>query len=417
LNGNKRIGIGRIPEEWRTFKLGDVADIFGGATPSTKVAYYWNGEIPFVTPTDVTNLKEGNILKSTEKNITRAGFKSISAKCVPAGSVLLTSRATIGFCCINETRVVTNQGFINLICKGDLHNVYALYLLRSLKNELERLSNGSTFKELARSTFRKISVVLPPLEEQLKITTILSMVDDSIQNSDKIIAKTQQLKKGIMRQLFTRGVGQEAFKQTKIGEVPENWLIRKLGDVCKISTGGTPATSNRSYYQGSIPFIKTSDIINRRITEATTYVSEKAVKECNLKLFPPKTIFLAMYGQGKTRGQSGILEISATTTQNTAAIVANAELDPEFLWYWLMSRYEDLRRVGAQGQISHLNLGYVERYEIALPPLKEQQTIALILSAVDEKSDKERKTKRALESLETGLMQDLLTGKVRVTVT
>jgi len=199
----KQTAVGEIPDAWEIFRLGDVAESFGGATPSTNVSDYWNGAIPFVTPTDVTNLRGGNFLTSTKKSITKAGFNSISAKCVPTGSVLVTSRATIGSCCINAIPAVTNQGFINLVCKNDLYNLFALYLVRSLKRELERLSDGSTFKELARRSARKVMIPLPPLSEQKKIASILSTLDDRIKTETQRNEELQRLKRGLANILLT----------------------------------------------------------------------------------------------------------------------------------------------------------------------------------------------------------------------
>jgi len=195
--------VGEIPEEWEIFSLGGVAEVSGGATPSTKIVDYWNGEIPFVTPTDVTNLEDGNTLTSTEKSITKAGFNSISAKCVPAGSVLVTSRATIGKCCINAIPVVTNQGFINLVCKSELYNFYALYLARSLKKEFERLSDGSTFRELARKSARKVRIALPPLSEQKKSASILLTLDEKIKAEKQRNELLHYLKRGLADALLT----------------------------------------------------------------------------------------------------------------------------------------------------------------------------------------------------------------------
>lgn len=199
----KQTEVGRKPEEWGIFRLEDVAEIFGGATPSTNVADYWNGRIPFVTPTDVTKLRDDNFLKATLKSITKAGFNSISAKCVPAGSILVTSRATIGLCCINTIPVVTNQGFFNLVCKSELFNLFALYLARSLKREFERLSDGSTFKELARRSARKVLIALPPLSEQKKIASILSTLDDRIKIEMQRNEELHRLKKGLATDLLT----------------------------------------------------------------------------------------------------------------------------------------------------------------------------------------------------------------------
>ena len=119
-----------------------------------------------------------------------------------------------------------------------------------------------------------------------------------------------------------------------------------------------------------------------------------------------------MYGQGKTRGQAGILDISAATTQNTAAFIINAELDPEYLWHWLISQYKKLRGAGAQGHISHLNLGYVKSYKIPIPPLAEQAAIISVLRACDRKINASEGEVELLNELFIVMLEELMTGKV-----
>jgi type I restriction enzyme S subunit len=405
-----------IPEGWRNFMLGDVAEVFGGATPSTNVADYWNGDIPFVTPSDVTDLKGSNTLKSTKKGITKAGFNSTSAACIPAGAVLLTSRATIGFCCINKIPVVTNQGFINLVCKDELCNIYALYLIRSLKRELERLSDGSTFKELARRSFRKISIVLPPLAEQHKITSILSIVDDSLQKSDEIITKTQQLKKGLMQQLLTQGIGHMRSKKTELGEVPESWRVVRINQICKVRRGASPRPiEDASYFSKSgRGWIRIVDATStyKYLKRTSQYLSKKG--ESKSVEVNPGDLIMSICA---TIGKPIIVDIPACIHDG---FVWFSELSQdmlgEYLFYVLQNKEQDFvkkKQIGTQG---NLNTKLVGSTIIVLPPNEEQQKIVEILSTVDNKLEKELLRKEQIDRLKKSLMHDLLTGNVRVKV-
>ena len=245
-------------------------------------------------------------------------------------------------------------------------------------------------------------VVKPPIKEQQKIAEILVTVDEDLVNIQKVIEKTEKLKFGLMQQLFTCGIRNTKFKKVK------------LGDISKISTGTTPSTNKKDYYIGDNPFIKTGEIINERIRETNIFISDQAVKDYRLKKYQPGTILVAMYGQGKTRGQTALLDIEACITQNAAAIEPIKDIDSVYLWFFLKSQYELLRGDGIQGHISHLNLFYMKNYEVPIPSLKEQLEIAEILSAVDEKISVNKKLKEKLTQLKKGLMSDLLSGKVRV---
>lgn len=253
-------------------------------------------------------------------------------------------------------------------------------------------------------------------KEQQKIAEVLGAVDQEIEKTKEVIKATEKLKKGLMQKLFTKGIGHTKFKQTELGEIPESWDVVDLENVAQLSTGTTPSTSKKSYYEGEIAFIKTGQVVNNRITQAEVHVSEEAVDDYRLKKYKPGTVFMAMYGQGKTRGQVALLEIEACTTQNAAAIEPSKKLDSEYLWFFFKSQYERLRQGGVQGHISHLNLTILKKYQLALPPVSEQKKIVEVLVAVDEKIMVSKKLLAKQTELKKGLMQDLLSGVKRVNV-
>lgn len=252
------------------------------------------------------------------------------------------------------------------------------------------------------SQYQNLEIALPPIKEQQKIAEILGTVDEDITKTQEVIGATEKLKRGLMQQLFVRGIGNIEFRTLK------------LGDISKISTGTTPSTNKPDYYLGANPFIRTGEIVNEKITETDIFISDQAIQDYRLKKYQTGTILVAMYGQGKTRGQTALLEIEACITQNAAAIEPNENIDPIYLWYFLKSQYELLRGGGVQGHISHLNLSYMKSYKIPIPSEKEQQKTAEVLSAVDEKILFNKKLKEKLILLKKGLMQDLLSGRVRV---
>ena len=275
-------------------------------------------------------------------------------------------------------------------------------------------------RTISKSDFRRLRVALPPLPEQRAIALVLRTVQGAKEATEKVIAACHRLKQSLMRHLFTYGpvsfdqADKVALKETEDGAVPQHWVVKRLGDIASLSTGTTPSTKNADYYTGSIPFVKTAEIANNVIGQSATMISRRAVEDYNLKLYPPGAVFMAMYGQGKTRGQVGLLAVDATTTQNTAAIVPGREIKSDFLWLYLMSIYEALRGKGFHGQVSHLNLGYVRDLSIPVPPFGEQQAIAATLMATQRKLEAEQACCHVLETLFNTLLHHLMTGKVRV---
>lgn len=304
------------------------------------------------------------------------------------------------------------------IVRPNKNVVDPLYLgnwLKTKQDELEGLAGGSTNQvELSRAKIAELDVVLPPIDIQKKISSIVSSLDILISKTTQVIHKMDDLKQGLMRELFTKGLRHSNFKKTKIGDIPVDWEIVTLGSYADVSTGTTPSTSKPHYYSGDNIFIKTTEISNNRISKGSVFLSNEAVKKYRLKLYPPGTVLLAMYGQGKTRGQTALLDVAATTSQNAAAIVPNDKLDSEFLWYYLLSQYLSLRNSGTQGHISHLNLGYVKDVLVPLPSKNEQKEIAQILKSVTARYKFEEKSKKQLLILKKGLLHDIFTRKVEV---
>ncbi|CAJ2789259.1 restriction modification system DNA specificity domain-containing protein [Burkholderia pseudomallei] len=276
------------------------------------------------------------------------------------------------------------------------------------------METGASYPAVRDRDVLDAEIPIPPRTEQQQIASVLKLLRRSLLQQFAIIETAMELKQTAMHELFTRGLRGAAQKETELCVMPENWEAVRLGQVCALSTGTTPATKDKHYYEGEIPFIKTADIVNNRISTANTFISQQAVDDYSLKLFPPGTVLMAMYGQGKTRGQVSLLEITAATTQNAAAIQPSNVIDSTFLWHYLLSCYERLRGMGSLGHVSHLNLGYLRDLLVVMPPLAEQKEIAEILNALDRKIDLHHKKRAVLEELFKAMLHKLTTGEIRV---
>lgn len=190
--------------EWVSKTLEELADIRSGGTPSTLNAAFWGGDVLWCTPTDITSLCGGKYLSDTSKTITASGLKSSSAEIIPAGSIVMTSRATIGECAINTVPLSTNQGFKNFVPFDSVDGEFLYYLLTTQKQGFVGLCGGSTFLEIGKTQLRIYPVKLPPTkEEQAAIATILSDMDADIITLEAKLAKARAIKQGMMQELLT----------------------------------------------------------------------------------------------------------------------------------------------------------------------------------------------------------------------
>lgn len=190
-----------LPDGYEVKRLDELADISGGSTPSRDIVDYWGGEIPWLTPTDVTK-HDGIWLSDTKEKITISGLKSISNKLYPPGSILYCSRATIGYSVINKVPMTTNQGFTNFICKSNVRNIFLYFLLEHITPELTRLAGGSTFLEISKSAIRNFKVIVPNDKDREAIEARLLIFDDVYHSLCSKIEFSKQLAKKLINQVF-----------------------------------------------------------------------------------------------------------------------------------------------------------------------------------------------------------------------
>lgn len=194
----------RAKEGWVEMRLGEIAEIRSGGTPSTNVPHFWNGDIAWCTPTDITALNGKKYLTNTTRKISEQGLKYSSAEMIPVNSIIMTTRATIGECAINTIPVSTNQGFKNLIPQEGINTEFLYYMLLTKKNKLLSLCSGSTFLEISKVQLTNFPLsIINSYSEQTRIASILSEMDSELMTLEKKLTKYKQIKQGMMQNLLT----------------------------------------------------------------------------------------------------------------------------------------------------------------------------------------------------------------------
>jgi type I restriction enzyme, S subunit len=198
-------GQARLPgfsDGWEEKRLGELAEIVSGGTPKTGEPAYWNGGIKWCTPTDITSC-QGKYLVDTERSISQLGLNSSGARLLPAGALLLCSRATIGELKIAGRQVCTNQGFKSLICPPGVCNEFLYYKLATMKAQMVERAFGSTFLEISKANVAALEISTPPLPEQTAIAAVLSDMDAELSALEARRTKTRALKQAMMQELLT----------------------------------------------------------------------------------------------------------------------------------------------------------------------------------------------------------------------
>lgn len=412
-------------KDWTEHKIGEIGEFVGGGTPSTEDPACWDGEIPWLVPSDISNHQE-NYLWATSKTITEKGLRTSSAKLLPQETVCMSSRATIGDCVIAKIPLTTNQGFINIICNEKVYNEFLLYWIRQNKNYILKYVAGTTFGEIGKSTFKKLKINLPEKHEQRTIANVLSKVDEAITATQNSIAKAQRLKKALMQNLISGKLKpdgtwrneDEFYKDDKFGNVPIGWKYDKLESVLSNCQYGINSTS---VADGKIPMFRMNNIKNGMMVEQPmVYINldEKLFEKYKVK---KGDILFNRTNSMDLVGKLGIFKLEGNYVFASYLIRLTVDENniPDYFNLYL-NTYEGQCKLRSKATPSvsqaNINAGNVKKLIVPIPPKDEQFQISnKIESIVNILISKQVKIKK-LERLKKALMQNLLTGKVRVTV-
>lgn len=391
----KQTEIGEIPQEWEISELGLVSKVATGGTPNTKIKeYYFPGIIRWMKSGDV----KGYIVQDVPNRISEIGLAKSNAVIHPVGSVMMAmsgrgktrgNTTILGIPCSCSQSVAAIIPDKKIVDSGFLH--YDLYLRY---NEIRNITGSDDRSGLNLKLIRAIKIPLPKLVEQQKITNILSVMNDAIQKTNEIISKTQELKKGLMQHLLTRGIGHTQFKQTEIGKIPQEWELVKIGIILSLEYGVGLTQSKR--VPGKYPVYGSNGIVG---FHDQAYTNGPGV----------------IVGRKGSVGAVNWIESDFWPIDTTYYVdLKRNDVSKKWMFYKLL--HLNLQRLNTSTGVPGLNRNDVYSLTTSLPNFNEQKNIGLILSNVDEAIEQNNLQLKQLESLKNGLMQVLLTGKVRVKI-
>ena len=390
-----------IPENWSWCRLGEIGEIISGGTPSTSNDNYWNGNISWITPADLSNYKEKYISRG-KRNISIEGLENSSAKIICKGSVLFSSRAPIGYVVISGKEVTTNQGFKSISPYIENSEHYIYYFLLAEKENISLKASGTTFKELSGTEFGKIFIPLPPLSEQRriveKIEELLALVDDLETNKTDLQSYIKQAKSKVLEmavrgelvpqnpddepasvllerikkeQKSSKSKGKNTVHNTHYEEelpfdIPENWEWCRLGEVCEIIMGQSPKSENISkkgkleFHQGKIFFT------SKYIQSSESYTNEIT------KIAPKNSVLICVRAPV---GEVNITNRKLCIGRGLCSIVPLQEMSEIFVYYWTKILKEKFIQKATGSTFASISIDIIRNEIIPLPPLTEQHRI------------------------------------------
>ncbi|WP_288327575.1 restriction endonuclease subunit S [uncultured Clostridium sp.] len=395
-----RIRFRGFTEDWEQRKLGDVAIITGGGTPSTNVPEYWNGDIDWYSPVEIG--KNRYVSKSTRK-ITKLGLEKSSAKLLPIGTVLFTSRAGIGNTAILQAEGCTNQGFQSITPDSKELDTYFLYTMTPrLKRYGEVTGAGSTFVEVSGKQMEKMSLVLPSLEEQKQIGRFFRTIDDSITLHQCKLKKLNLAKKSLLQKLFPRNGSQ--IPGVRFKGFTDAWEQRKFSDITYLS--GIKNKENKPYESYSISnefgFIPQDEQFENGGTMKTADKSMYYIVSQNSFAYNPARInvgSIGYYDKPNNVIVSSLYEVFKTTDI----------VNDKFLWHWFKSnQFNRLIEKYQEGGVRlYFYYDKLCKGTIDLPTINEQNKISNLLYSLDLYITLHQRKLERLQEVKKGLLQKM----------
>jgi type I restriction enzyme S subunit len=372
-----------LPAGWRWTSIGAVAKVVGGSTPKTGEPSYWGGDIPWITPDDLSGFN-GKYIERGRRSITPAGYASCSTQIVPAGTVLFTSRAPIGYVAIAKNPLCTNQGFKSFVVTDDLDPEYLYWYLRGATQLARSLASGTTFLELSGKAASRLPIPLAPRQEQREIVQSIeryrSVLDDASRGLQSGARRLRRYRERILEVAVHGLMGSPepsiVTNENALG-LPPRWAMSSLGDIAKFITDGDHNPPKR--LTAGVPHLTARNITRGRIdTAGCTFISDADFGRIR-KRYDPAAGDLLVTSVG-TIGRTAIVPEGMTFSadRNLAAVRLGGSMDPRFFKAVLdtPSSQELLKSLSGATAQPHLYLKDLRKMQVPVPPPSEQVAIA-----------------------------------------
>ncbi|MGC2857567.1 restriction endonuclease subunit S [Novispirillum sp. DQ9] len=357
---------GTLPSGWKRVPLGQCCDIISGATPSRNVPEYWGGDIPWVTPKDISRL-DHPVLEDAPEKITAAGYAACSTTMMPSGSILFSSRAPIGLVAIAGRSMCTNQGFKSLVPGSDVDSGFLYWTMKRNAPRIAALGNGATFKEVSKEVVGRFEIDLPPLAEQRRIAAILDKADAIRRKRQQALALADDFLRSAFLEMFGDPVTN-----------PKGWQVDALGDHLDFLTSGSRGWATYYDDEGADTFIRIGNVgRNRLLLDDIQYINAPDNAEARRTKVHTGDVLLSITAD---LGRTAVIteDLGSAYINQHLSIIRTRSIEPLFLSQFLASQggQTQFQRLDRTGVKSGLNFDDIRGLQIPLPPRSLQQKFA-----------------------------------------
>jgi type I restriction enzyme S subunit len=422
-----RSSIRSLPTGWEMCTIASLGEVVTGTTPSTSHPEFYGGDIPFVSPVD---LGDERYITGTQKTLTNQGAQQ--ARLLPPGSILVTCIGILGKVGQAETTLATNQQINSLIPSAEIDASYAYWSMHLLKPQLVVEAGLQVVPIVNKSRFSRLTLPIPPLLEQRHIAEILDSADEAVRQTERVIAKLKTVKAGLLHDLLTRGLDEhghlrdteahpEQFKDSPLGRIPGKWEATTIDELAvHVGSGATPRGGSKVYQSEGVVFIRSQNVtFDGLLLEDVAYIDEQIHRDMARSEVFAHDVLLNITGAsigrccpvpeglGLANVNQHVCAIRLPDPNHNNAVYLSAVLASD-------SGQHQIDQFNAGSNREGLNYGQLRSFVIPWPPESERVRIAAVLDAHDARIRAEEAELAKLRQVKRGLMDDLLTGKVRV---
>lgn len=398
-----------LPAGWEWKKLGNIGKIYSGSTPSTSDPENFNGEIPWITPADLSRFNDIYI-KRGKRNISKNGLSSSSIQILPVNTVLFSSRAPVGYVALAANPLTTNQGFKNLVLTEGYDPKYIYYFLRSHKSEIERFASGTTFLEISAARFAKIRILIPPLPVQRQIAAILEQIESVRRLRSESDSLTQQLLQSVFFRFFGDPVRNE-----------KGWPIKGIQELAAnsrnaIKAGPFGSSLKKEYYtEIGYRIYGQEQVIRDDLKYGDYYISQERYEQLIQYRVQAGDVLISLVGSyGKISIVPEGFEPGIINPRLMKITLDKEIVSPVYFKYLMQSReiISQLQNLSHGGTMDIINVGILKQLKIPVPPLELQEQFSIVVEQVNELRRLQGGSNRDIESLANTLTSKAFVGEL-----
>ncbi|TQQ83000.1 restriction endonuclease subunit S [Halonotius terrestris] len=400
-------------EEYNSVNLSEVIEPILGKTPKRQNDDYWGGDIKWASAKDISQNNTRKIRRTAEK-ITVAGKEASNAKIMPEGTLVVVARGSVGKSAQLGEPMAFNQTCYGLEADNNrLINDFLYYAWQYKFNQIQAVTHGTIFDTITMASFEDIQIPLPNIEEQKRISEVLTNFDDKIENNIKNNRELEDIVQTIFESWFVDFDPYVDFKKCDIGEIPKDFEVVEVSDLCNnIRNGGTPKRSNEEYWGGEISWVKTGELNGEVITETEEKITKKGLEDNNCNIVGENTVLVALYGASV--GNIGLTKIPATFNQACCSLEAKENIGFGFLFQTLKHLKPKLKQLSRGSAQQNISQGIIKEQKVALPPEEDLKKFRERVHPFYEMMKINKNQSRVLSEIRETLLPKLMSGEIRV---